>query len=97
MAGEGQILITLLLRRRLGEWASDMEAAARGRTPAFMGGVLGEGGYHQSWREQRAGIEGNRRRQGWVEGIEGIWIQKASARLDPGGCVGGRMPEGAGL
>lgn len=44
MAGEGQILITLLLLRRLGEWASDIEAAASGRTLEFMGGVLGGGG-----------------------------------------------------
>lgn len=43
MAGEGQILITLLLLRRLGEWASDIEAAASGRTLEFMGGVLGRG------------------------------------------------------
>lgn len=77
MAGEGQILITLLPLRRLGEWASDIKAAASGRTLEFMGGVLrGGGGYHQSWRGQRAGIEDNRRRQRWVEGIEEIWTQK---------------------
>lgn len=32
-----------------------------------------------------------------MEGIEEIWTQKPNARLDPGGCVRGGMPEGAGL
>lgn len=44
MAGKGQTLISLLLLRWLGEWASDTEAAASGGTPEFMGGVLGGGG-----------------------------------------------------
>lgn len=50
MAGKGQTLISLLLLRWLGEWASDTEAAASGGTPEFMGGVLGGGGRgsHQS-------------------------------------------------
>lgn len=48
MAGKGQTLISLLLLRWLGEWASDTEAAASGGTPEFMGGVLGGGGQGES-------------------------------------------------
>lgn len=43
MAGKGQTLISPLLLRWLGEWASDTEAAASGGTREFMGGVLGGG------------------------------------------------------